>query len=123
MVTQTVTVTLDNPGGDSQVKIKGSDLDDTSGNPVDKNEQQIVTILDGGDLEKTMVILPRSCSRSSAKQLRMMMNFIWISAGSMMTSTLQSKARTPVIAGSSTVSTVTWLSGISGPSPIPGPMG
>ena len=51
MVTQTVTVTLDNPDGDSEVKIKGKNLDDTSGNQVDKNEQQIVTILDGGDLE------------------------------------------------------------------------
>ncbi len=51
MPTEYVTVTLTNPGEDDEVKITGKDLDDDDGNPVNEDEQQIVTILDGGDLE------------------------------------------------------------------------
>lgn len=51
MATQTVTVSLGNPDADSEVKVTGKDLDDTLGNPVVEDDQQIVTIVDTGDLE------------------------------------------------------------------------
>ncbi len=50
MPTQTVTVTLSSGDDNDEITIKGKNLRDDNGDRVDEDEQQIVTILDGGDL-------------------------------------------------------------------------